>query len=149
MRRSRRRGSAEAGKGFAVVASEVKLLATQTARSTSEISRHINEERSATSASVDAVAHIEQTIGEIRTIATAIAAAVEQQQNTATAEIARVVTLTAAAAQQMSGRNDEVSVEADTARRAIEVLHTSSALGQAMDALRHSVVRVVDRDHRC
>ena len=31
----------DAGKGFAVVASEVKALATQTARSTEEISRHI------------------------------------------------------------------------------------------------------------
>ena len=35
----------EAGKGFAVVASEVKSLATQTARSTQDIARHI--ERSA------------------------------------------------------------------------------------------------------
>jgi hypothetical protein len=31
----------EMGKGFAVVASEVKALATQTARSTQEIARHI------------------------------------------------------------------------------------------------------------
>ena len=35
----------DAGKGFAVVASEVKQLATQTARSTEEITRHIGEVR--------------------------------------------------------------------------------------------------------
>ena len=46
----------DAGKGFAVVASEVKQLATQTARSTEEIARHIGEVRTATDASVAAVA---------------------------------------------------------------------------------------------
>ena len=133
----------DAGKGFAVVASEVKQLATQTARSTSEIGRHIAEVRNATNASVEAVDHIEQTIGEIKTIATAIAVAIEAQ-NRATAQIAHSVTLTAAAAQQMSGRTDEVSAEAkDTGQHAIEVLQISTALNQAMDALKHAVVRVV------
>ena len=69
----------DAGKGFAVVASEVKLLATQTARSTEEITRHIGDVRSATDASVAAVGHIEQTIGEINAIAGTIAAAVQEQ----------------------------------------------------------------------
>ena len=78
----------DAGKGFAVVASEVKQLATQTAKSTEEISRHIGEVRAATGASVAAVGHIEETIGEINAIAGSIAAAVEQQ-GAATAEIAR------------------------------------------------------------
>ncbi len=69
----------DAGKGFAVVASEVKQLATQTARSTEEIARHIGEVRTATDASVAAVGRIEKTIDEINTIAGSIAAAVEQQ----------------------------------------------------------------------
>ena len=62
----------DAGKGFAVVASEVKQLATQTARSTDEISRHIAEVRVATDASVQAVGQIEQTIGEVNAMVTSV-----------------------------------------------------------------------------
>ncbi len=58
----------DAGKGFAVVASEVKALAMQTARSTEEITRHIEQVRSATGASVAAVAQIDETISKINVI---------------------------------------------------------------------------------
>src|SRR4029078_13394390 len=90
----------DAGKGFDVVACEVKALATQTARSTEEIAQHIAQVRSATGVSVAAVVRIEQTIGEINAIAGSIAAAVDQQ-GAATAEIARNVTGTASAANEM------------------------------------------------
>ena len=87
----------EAGKGFAVVASEVKQLAMQTARSTGDIARHIDQVRAATGASVAAVARIDQTIAEISAIAGSIAAAM-QQQDAATAEITRNIAATAQAA---------------------------------------------------
>ncbi|HEY1934324.1 MAG TPA: cache domain-containing protein [Acetobacteraceae bacterium] len=133
----------DAGKGFAVVASEVKALATQTARSTQQITRHISQVRTATSASVAAVARIEATITEVNTIAGSIAAAVEQQ-GAATAEIARNVTETAAAANEMKARTTEVSAEAsETGRRAAEVRHSATELSGAMEELRHSVIRVV------
>ena len=88
-----------AGKGFAVVASEVKSLATQTARSTRDIGRHISEVRSATSEAVTAVARIEQTIGEIDAIISQVSAAIEKQA-AATTGIAFNVTETAAGGQR-------------------------------------------------
>ena len=69
----------------------------QTARSTEQIARHIGEVRSATGASVTAVARIEQMIGEVSAIAEATAAGM-RQQDAATAEIARNVAETAGAA---------------------------------------------------
>lgn len=133
----------EAGKGFAVVASEVKALATQTARSTQEITVHIGEVRTATGASVAAVASIEQTIQAISTIAGSIAAAVEQQ-GAATAEIARSVNETAAAANEMSSQTQDVSAEAvQTGKHAAEVRDNASTLNESVSELRRSVVRVV------
>ena len=133
----------DAGKGFAVVASEVKTLATQTARSTEEIGKHIAQVRDATGASVAAVARIEQTIGEVSAIAGSIAAAVEEQQ-AATAEIARNVSETATAANAMTSRTAEVSAEAEnTGRRAAEVRENTAGLNTAVSELRHSVIRVV------
>jgi uncharacterized coiled-coil DUF342 family protein len=133
----------DAGKGFAVVASEVKQLATQTARSTEEIAKHIAEVRAATGASVAAVGRIEQTIQEINAIASSIAASVEQQ-GSATAEIARNVAQTASAADEMTNRTAEVSAEAaKTGDRAATVKQLAVALQTAVGDLTASVIRVV------
>jgi methyl-accepting chemotaxis protein len=133
----------DAGRGFAVVASEVKQLATQTARSTEEIARHIGEVRAATNTSVQAVARIEQTIGEVNTIATTIAAAVEEQ-GAATAEIARNVTETASAANEMTQRIDEVSGEAEqTGHHAVAVRDNAAGLHRQMDELRHAIISML------
>ena len=133
----------DAGKGFAVVASEVKALANQTARSTEEIAQHIDQVRSATGVSVAAVVQIEQTIGEIETIARSIASAVEEQ-GAATAEIARNVGETAAAANMMTDHATNVSTEAEqTGKHAAAVCNDAAALDVAVNELRHSVIRVV------
>jgi methyl-accepting chemotaxis protein len=133
----------EAGKGFAVVAAEVKALAAQTARSTREIARHIDQVRSATGASVEAVVRIEQTISEIDAIAGSIAAAV-QQQGSATDEIARSMAEAARAANEMTARTSEVSAEAGTTgSRAAEVHADTTRLREAVEDLRHAVIRIV------
>ena len=133
----------DAGKGFAVVASEVKQLATQTARSTEQIGRHIGEVRAATAASVASVGQIEQTIGAISAITSSIAAAVEEQ-GAATAEIARNVSETAAAADTMTNRINEVSTEAgQTGHRAADVLDSTHAMSTAVEGLRRAVINMV------
>jgi methyl-accepting chemotaxis protein len=133
----------DAGKGFAVVASEVKALATQTASSTQEIARHIDQVRAATGASVAAVGRIEQTIGEVNAIAGSIAAAVEEQ-GAATAEIARNVAEKASAANEMTSQIGEVSAEAErTDRQAGTVQDNASGLNAAVTELKQSLIRVV------
>ena len=133
----------DAGKGFAVVAGEVKALASQTARSTEEITRQISEVRAATGESVAAVQNIENTIGEIDAIASSIAAAVVQQ-GAATAEIARNVTQTAQAANEMTSRISEVSAESKhNGEQAAQVDESATGLAAAVGALKRTVVRVV------
>ncbi len=80
----------EAGKGFAVVANEVKSLAAQTAKATEEISSQINTIQSTTDEAVQAIERIGATIARINEIATAVSAAVEEQDAT-TRDIAQNV----------------------------------------------------------
>jgi uncharacterized protein YoxC len=133
----------EAGKGFAVVASEVKALASQTARSTEEIGRHVSLVRAATNDTMAAVTRIEQTITQVDAIAGSIAAAVHEQ-GAATAEIARNMNESAAAATEMTSRITDVAEEAvETGRHAVDVRQNTVALHRAVEELRSSVVRSI------
>jgi methyl-accepting chemotaxis protein len=80
----------EAGRGFAVVASEVKALAQQTAKATEEIGAQVTAIQDTTKTTAQAIGDIGATVRSVTEVATAIAAAVEQQQ-AATNEIARNV----------------------------------------------------------
>jgi methyl-accepting chemotaxis protein len=126
----------EAGKGFAVVASEVKSLAGQTAKATEEIGRQISEMQGATAQAVDAIRAIGTTVDRTSDIATAIAAAVEEQGAT-TREIARSAAQVAEATGTVAHRIEGIRTAADaTGGSAGAVLQASGALSGDAATLR-------------
>jgi aerotaxis receptor len=133
----------EAGKGFAVVAGEVKALASQTAKATEEISRHIAGLGSAMEASVAAVEEIGHTLDEVAQVAVSVAAAIEQQ-TAATQEIARNVVESGAAVQEVTNRIADVSRDAEaTGQQAVHLRSDSGAVANDIAALRGALVRTV------
>ena len=129
----------DAGKGFAVVASEVKNLANQTAKATEEIGNQIGGIQTATENSVAAIQGIGKTIGEINDIASAIAAAVEEQ-GAATQEIARNVEQAAAGTQEVSTNIAGVTLAAsETGQAANQMLDSSGELSMQSDMLKSEV----------
>ena len=129
----------EAGRGFAVVASEVKALAEQTARATEEIGQQVLAIQAATRQSVSAIGEIGATIGSVNEIATAIAAAIEQQ-GMATAEIARNIQEAARGTQEVSGNISGVSDAAgETRETAMRLLSSAAQLAGQAETMRASV----------
>ncbi len=129
----------EAGKGFAVVASEVKNLASQTARATDDIKAQVEEIQTVVARAVTAIGSIDQTIRDVSGIATAIAAAVEEQ-GAATNEIARNVQQAAEGTSEVTSNIAGLTAAAnETGRSAEGVLSHSTGLGSQTDQLTHAV----------
>ncbi|SMF79727.1 methyl-accepting chemotaxis sensory transducer with Cache sensor [Azospirillum oryzae] len=129
----------EHGKGFAVVASEVKGLANQTARATEDIQKKIAEIQQATNVAVVAIRDIGHVIGEMTSISSAIAAAVDQQ-GAATRDISANVHQAAQGAQAVSinvaGASEATT---DAGAKANEMLDESGRLTGVADRLRSEV----------
>ena len=133
----------EAGRGFAVVAAEVKSLSNQTAKSTEEITRLIAEIQHSTQAAVAAVEDMGGHIGEIDTVATSVAAAIEQQ-DAATREIARSISESAASAKEVSAKIAHVSRDADAVNeRAADMSQAISCVSSNLASLQTVLVRTV------
>ena len=129
----------DAGKGFAVVAGEVKLLATQTARATAEISAQIESVRGSTADTVAVMSQITGIIGKLGEVSTAIARPVEEQGITLreiAASIQGVTGSTARAAQAMENLV-EVAGRADSAGRNIQKL--AAEIGAEAEGLNKEV----------
>ena len=117
-------GASEAGRGFSVVASEIKLLATQTALATKDISSQINSVHAATATSSEAMKSVTQILENAEDMVTGVATAI-QEQKTATDEIAMNI-------QEASSRNQRVSENIQSI--ASEVTQTKSASDQVLRA---------------
>jgi methyl-accepting chemotaxis protein len=129
----------DAGKGFAVVATEVKSLATQTAKATEEISAQIEAVQSVTRDTVEAIKRIGHTIGEVSTVATSIASAVEEQ-GAATQEITRSTQQAAERTQEVSDHIAGVREGAKTTGLAAQgVKSAAEGLNQQTERLRSQV----------
>jgi methyl-accepting chemotaxis protein len=117
----------EAGRGFAVVASEVKSLATQTAKATEEISEQIAGIQKVAGEAISAIQAIGGIIGEVNEVATAIAAAV-QEQGAATQEITRSTQYAAQGTRNVSENIIGVKADADAAAAAADNVKNASEL---------------------
>jgi methyl-accepting chemotaxis protein len=133
----------EMGKGFAVVASEVKTLAGQTAKATDEIAARIGGIQSGTQDAVEALARISATIAQVDEIATAIAAAVEEQ-GAATQEIARNAEMASTGTNEVTSSIQGVNAAAaETGAVSSKVLAASGDLSQQSTLLRGEVDRFI------
>ena len=131
----------EAGRGFAVVAAEVKELASQTARATEEISTQIARIQGSTGQAVSAISSITTRIQEISGVATAIAAAVEEQ-GAATQEIVRNVAQAAMGTGEVTSNIAGVAGAAEeTGAAASQVLASASELSRQSEGLSTEVAR--------
>ena len=131
----------EAGRGFAVVATEVKELASQTARATAEISVQIAGIQGSTHDAVGAIGAIGGRIREISSVATSIAAAVEQQ-TAATTEIVRNVAQAATGTGEVTTNiAGEAGAAEETGAAASQVLVSASELSRQSEHLNAEVGR--------
>ena len=131
----------EAGRGFSVVASEVKLLATQTAKATSDISARIAEIQLSTEKSVASISSITEVIERLSQIASSIASGVSQQK-LATEEIARSVQEASSGTQEVT--NNIVGIADDTGTvvsNADQVLETAGSLSEQATAMKKEMDR--------
>lgn len=137
----------EAGRGFAVVAQEVKTLATQTAKSTEQISQKVTEIQSRTSQAVSSLSTITQAIEQLDSITTSIAAAMEEQRyasetfthsvkntNTSVIEVAsrmndieESMTQTATLAESLSQAADDMRISSEKMREDIPLIVRKAA----------------------
>ncbi|WP_406854632.1 methyl-accepting chemotaxis protein [Alsobacter sp. KACC 23698] len=135
----------EAGRGFSVVASEVKHLAGETAKATLAIESQVQEIRTVTDVTVDAVTAVVTVMQSVDGQASEIAAAVEQQ-HAATHEIASVIQNLARDTMILGAHVTDATRAAQSTLAAADVVGAASdAMQRTADRLRNEFERVIAR----
>jgi len=118
----------QAGRGFAVVANEIKQLASQTAKATEDITAQIAAIQASTIETVEVIQSINAVTDDVAQFTTAVASAVEQQNNAAQT-ITQNVHGAATGVRDLAGNITEVTrAIGETNRYAAEVLEVADTL---------------------
>jgi methyl-accepting chemotaxis protein len=129
----------EAGKGFAVVASEVKNLATQTSRSTEEITQQINAVQKVVKEVSESIAVINEKVKVIGDASTTVASAVEEQRAVTESISSNVSDVTNAAA-DVTKVMETVSTTANESNNVVkEISKSSTLMASEADRLRREI----------
>ncbi|WP_187640273.1 methyl-accepting chemotaxis protein [Bosea sp. F3-2] len=135
----------EMGRGFAVVASEVKTLSAQTAKATDDVSHQIGAMQQASHRSLKAIREIVEAIGEVESVADAIALSVDEQSR-ATAEIAHQVRLSFEGAQRSADVAGGFEIMTQQTHGAAQQLQgAANALAQQAQDIRCEVATFCNR----
>jgi methyl-accepting chemotaxis protein len=133
------------GKGFAVVAQEVKMLATQTARATQDISERIASISGSTHSTVMAMDDISRKIEDATQCAMTMVSAVEQQR-AATSEIAASVSHVAATTKSVADVSHKSQMAARSTEQSIRtVVGAVESVDQSTDRLAATVSNFIER----
>ncbi len=129
----------EAGKGFAVVAGEVKNLATQTGRSTEEITRQVDAIQRIVREVNSAIGNISQKVQVIGDSSATVASAVEEQR-AVTQSIAANIAEVSIAATDVSTVMDTVNTTAQESHNVVtEISNSSNYMAGEADRLRTQI----------
>ena len=129
----------EAGRGFSVVASEVKMLATQTGKSTGQIGAKVAEIQATTREVVAALSSVAEAIDQLSDVTVSVSAAIEQQRDAAE-NFAASARETSAATSDVVGRMADI---ADMVQRSRATAQDVSAVAEAMQSTSQILCREI------
>ena len=124
-----------AGKGFAVVVNQIKGLARQTAEATMEIKSRVESIQSTTEGTVHEINDVSEVVGDINTIVSIAATAVEEQSAT-TNEIVNNVSQASSGLTEVNENVAQSStVSTEIAQEIAEVNSASSEISNSCSAV--------------